>query len=264
MSNYPAKFLPLYFMVIFLSVSVLYAENESSSMIRSQARSYRQQGWELQTEGDTEAAFACYQKAILLDPNYAVAYNDAGVLLEAMGQPEQAKQMYLKAIEVAPDYPNSYSNLALLYEEEKDYTNAIICWIKRATLGESQDPWTEAARKRLEDIARIYPEAYYDIGQQHKENLQRLEISKVPTQGLGLLRIEEPKEVNLFDEYTAAQIERPDNKARALQHLALAKRSFTRGQYVAALKEATVAEYLDSSNEEISAFVGEIRKKLLK
>ena len=265
MSNYPAKFFPFYLVValIFLFIPGFCAQSELTE-IQKQAIMYRQQGWQLQEEGKIDEALSYYQKATVLDPNYVMAYNDTGVIFEAMGYPEQAKQMYLKAIEIDSDYPNSYSNLALLYEEEKDYTNAILCWIKRATFGGSQDAWAEVARKRLENIARVYPEAYRDIGERYKENLQQLEVSKVPTEGLELLRVEEPKKINLFDEYTTSQSQIIDNKTRALQHLALAKQSFARGQYVAALKEATVAEYFDSSNAEISAFVYTIRKKLLK
>jgi len=264
MPNNPAKFLPFYFTVavVFLSLPGFCAQSESPIVMYKEARAYRQQGWELQTKGDIEGALSCYQKAIMLDPNYAIAYNDVGVILETLGQPEQAKQIYLKALEAAPDYPNTYSNLALLYEDQKDYTNAVICWVKRAVLGQSWDPWTKAARKRLEDIARIYPEAFQAIGEQYKENLQQLEdTDKVSSEGLGVLRPEEPQEISLFSEDAA---QKPDNKERALQHLALAKQNFASGQYVVALKEATVAEYLDSSNKEISSFVDEVRRKLLK
>jgi tetratricopeptide (TPR) repeat protein len=283
MSNYPAKFLPFYLMaaLIILFIPAFCAQSELTE-IQKQAIVYRQQGWQLQQEGKIDEALSYYQKATVLDPNYVMAYNDTGVIFEAMGYPERAKQMYLKAIEIDPDYPNSYSNLALLYEEEKDYTNAILYWIRRATFGGSQDAWAEVARKRLENIARVYPEAYRDIGERYKENLQQLnlaqpslsvtpealpqlDISKLPTYEIELPRTKEsPSEVSLFRERVTSGSQMPDNKTRALQHLALAKQSFARGQYVAALKEATVAEYFDSSNAEISAFVYTIRKKLLK
>ena len=57
---------------------------------------------------------------------------------------------------------------------------------------------------------------------------------------------------------------KPDNKKLAQEHLTLAKENFSQGKYVEALKEATMAEYLDSSNAEISAFVETVRKRLLK
>jgi tetratricopeptide (TPR) repeat protein len=329
MLNYPAKFLPFYLVValIFLFIPGFCAQIELTE-IQKQAIMYRQQGWHLQEEGKIDEALTYYQKATLLDPNYVMAYNDTGIILEAMGYPEQAEQMYLKAIKVDPNYPDSYSNLALLYEEEKDYSNAILYWIKRATFGGSGDAWAEAARKRLEDIARVYPEAFSGIGGQSKENpqqlnvaqpslnlkqpreslevipealpqlevsklptqevaqpslsplesrlpressevipeaLPQLDVSKLPTSEIELPRTEKtPSEVSLFREQVIPESQMVDNKTRALQHLTLAKQNFARGQYVAALKEATVAEYFDSSNAEISTFVNTIRQKLLK
>ena len=149
--------------------------------------------------------------------------------------------MYLKAIEIAPNYPNSYSNLALLYEGQKDYANALLYWIKRSTLGNPEDPWTEIARKRLEDILRLTPEAYNKVRQQYKENL--------------------PPQKGLSNEDTTFNID--TNKIAALIYLARAKENFSKGDYISALKEATIAEYLDSSNAEISAFINKISKAML-
>ncbi len=263
MSNYPAKFLPLYLtLMVFLSLPAFCAGKESAEMLQKQARDYRQQGWLFQERGDLESAMICYQKAMLADPNYAVAYNDVGVILEGLDQPEEAKQMYLKAIEVDPHYPNSYSNLALLYEAEKNYTNAVICWIQRTVLGGINDPWTEAARKRLQDIAEIYPQAFKSLGEEGEKHIQELDVSKLPPpEEPKLSEFPEPAQADFVSESTPPKA---DNKKLAEEHLMLAKESFNHGQYVSALKEATMAEYLDSSNKEISAFVDTVRKKLLK
>jgi len=226
---------------------------EELSYLQEQARSYRSEGLELQERQDFNGASADYQKAILLDPNYVEAYNDLGIIYEAKGWIEEARKMYLKAIEIAPNYPNSYSNLALLYESQKDYTNAILCWVKRAMLGYPGDPWAEAASKRLEDIARVYPEAYREIGNQYRENIQQLGVGQLPSS----------EKITLFKEEAPSYTQEPDPKNRALQYLNRAKESFSQGQYVTALKEATTAEYLDPSSPEISAFVDRVRKALL-
>lgn len=224
---------------------------------QEQATLYRNEGLELQERQDFEGAIGSYQKAILLDPSFVEAYNDLGIIYEAMGWTEEAQKVYLKAIEINPNYPNSYSNLALLYESQKDYTHAILYWIKRAVLGDSSDPWAEAARKRLEDIARIYPETYSQIGSQYRDNLQRLGTSRSLSP-----EFQSPK-ITLFSEETALNRQESEPKTRALQYLARAKESFSKGDYVTALKEATTAEYLDSSNPEISAFVDRVRQALL-
>ena len=220
------------------------------TFFKEQATLYRNEGLKLQERQDFNGAMGSYQKAILLDPSFVEAYNDLGIIYEAMGWTEEAQNVYLKAIEINPNYPSSYSNLALLYESQKDYTHAILYWIKRAVLGDSSDPWAEAARKRLEDIARIQPEAYSQIGNQYRESLQRLGTSRSP-------------KITLFSEETALNRQESDPSSRALQYLARAKDKFSRGDYVTALKEATTAEYLDSSNPEISAFVDKVRQALL-
>jgi len=359
MSNYPAKLFPFYLIVALFSFATpVFCQDDQPATLQTEAKIYRDQGLQLQQEGNIEEALSYYQKALIIDPNYAAVYNDIGILLEARDRPEQARYMYLKAIEVAPDYPNSYSNLALLYEDEKDYTNAILNWIKRASMGGPQDPWAEAARKRLEDIAHAYPEAYSKIGQQqlqyteqeskHEEefrpkqeelakkkedkerqleedNAKREEEFQAKQEELAkkkedkerqleedkakreeefqakqeeLARLKEEKQRQLEEAKAKREEERQakqeeiakkkegkarqteflepqeapqasedtalDNKTRALNYLARAKKSFSKGEYVAALKDATIAGYLDSSNTEISAFVDKIRKAILR
>jgi tetratricopeptide (TPR) repeat protein len=240
---YPSKvlsFLYLILLLFFLSNPSLFANQDDLTEMQKQARIYRIQGWDLQDQGRAEEAISCYQKAILLDPSYVVAYNDLGIAFEREGWTERAKQMYLEAIKIAPDYPNSYTNLALLYEEQRDYSNAALYWTRRAFLGEATDPWKEAAMKRFEDITRAYPEFYNKI------------------------QIQAPiKNVTLFEEETKPEDQKQDNKSRALSYLSRAKESFSQGQYVTALKYATIAEYIDSSNSEISSFVEQVRKTLL-
>jgi len=148
--------------LFFFTVSAACAQTESTEA-QKQAKLYRNKGWALQKKGDLDAALSYYQKAVFLDPTYVVAYNDVGIIFEAKGWIEKAREAYLRAIEIAPDYPNSYSNLALLYEGQKKYADAVGCWTKRIMYGQPSDPWTEAARKRVEDIARIYLEAYNKV-----------------------------------------------------------------------------------------------------
>lgn len=166
-----SSFLP-YLIITFTCLFYLtaFSAPEDLTALQKQARDYREKGWQLQKENELEEALVYYQKAILTDPGYPLPYNDAGVILEALGQAQEAKKLYIKAIEMDPDYPNTYTNLALLYENERDYANAILCWIKRANLGGPADPWAEVARRRLEDIARAYPEAYNKIGSQNRRN----------------------------------------------------------------------------------------------
>ena len=120
--------------------------------LQKQARAYRDEGLRAQEIGNLEQAVIWYQKAIELDPAYAVAYNDLGILYEAGGAMDRAEGSYLKAIKVDPTYMSPYTNLAIFYENKRDLDKAAFYWKKRADLGSPFDPWTQKARQRLNDI----------------------------------------------------------------------------------------------------------------
>ncbi|MEI6632096.1 MAG: tetratricopeptide repeat protein, partial [bacterium] len=252
MSKHPAKLFSFYLITIgALSLCLglnLCAAKELSPM-QEQALNYRDRGLELQRQGNLEEALSFYQKALLACPEYTVAYNDAGVILEGLGRIEEAKEMYFKAIKVDPDYVNSYSNLAIIYEGEGNYTEALNYWMKRATFGAPDDPWTEAARRRIDDITEAYPEAYSASSQQFKSRLMASEREVVSL------------DMNAEEAAVVSQ-QNLDNRTRAANYLKRAKDNFAKGQYVEALKEATYAEYLDpDDNLMIKSFIGQVRKK---
>jgi tetratricopeptide (TPR) repeat protein len=248
MSNFPSKQNPLYLIAFLLFLSFPgFCGQEALNSSQKQARAYREQGVKLQKEGNISGAITSYQKALLLDPNYVVLYNDVGIMLEAKGEIEQAKDMYLKAIEIAPNYPNSYTNLALLCEGQKDYANAIVYWIKRVTLGDPEDPWTEVARDRLQAIVRASAKSYDKVGKEYGEDLGQQNAESKP---------EEP-----LDEDAASGKE--IDRVRSIEYLDRAKETFAKGDYMAALNEANIAEYLDPSNTKISVFIEKVRKQIL-
>lgn len=264
----------------FLAAFVLLASGQAFSFsgsklqatLQDQACAYRAEGLRYQQEGNLELASSCYQKAISLNPNFVEAYNDLGILYEANGRLEKAKDMYLRAIEVCPNYPSSYANMALLYEGQGDYINAVLYWIKRATLGGPGDPWADKARKRLEGIASVYPEAYGRIEARYKANLQKEMLQASPT-GAAVVYSDLDSDlyqsdssdvpVTLFEDELTEEQRSLDNRSRAITYLTRARESYDKGEYVTALKEATVAEYLDSSNKEISSFIEQVRRTLL-
>ncbi len=120
--------------------------------LQKKARVYRSQGWEFQRAGDIDRAMSSYKNAIASDPAYAVAYNDLGVIYETKGLLDLAEENYLKAVNIDPYYLSAYSNLALLYEQKHQLDKADFYWRRRVELGCTGDPWTEKAKKHLEDI----------------------------------------------------------------------------------------------------------------
>ena len=117
-----------------------------------ESRVYRSRGWEFQQFGDIDKAMEFYKKAIASDPNYAVPYNDLAVIYEKKGRLDLAEKNYLKSIDIDPYYLSAYSNLALLYEAEEQFDKAVFFWKKRLELGCTGDPWTEEAKKHLENL----------------------------------------------------------------------------------------------------------------
>lgn len=107
-------------------------EKITADLYAEDAQKYRAQGLEAQKRGDLNTAFKFYQKAIELDPNYAVIYNDLGVIYETKGEFDRAEENYHKAIRIDPRYLSPYSNLALMYENKRDFKTAASYWQKRS------------------------------------------------------------------------------------------------------------------------------------
>ena len=131
---------------------------EGATRGRSQeARVFRDQGYQAQQQGDFQTAIRYYEQAIQADPAYATPYNDLGAVYETLGQPEQAKEAYRVCLKANPSYPDAYANLAALYEAQGDTMTAASYWKRRAQLGSPDDPWTQKARQRWEELAKGDP-----------------------------------------------------------------------------------------------------------
>ena len=206
------------------------APTEVSGALSDQARRYREEGLENQRLGNIPAAMALYQKAIALDPSYAVAYNDLGVIYEAAGFPERAKESYFRAIKVDPSYLSSYSNIALFYEEQRDLERAAFYWAKRAELGPIDDPWTQKAANRFKDIRAVLSNR--PVADAREEDV------------LGLI-----KDVATYKSaFTKA------DKAQSQNHLRKAEKYYKKRKLTAAIKEAYEAKDLDQSSTEVKEF----------
>ena len=68
------------------------------------------------TLGRHDEAIGCFEKAIELDPDYAVAHHDKGLSLAALGLYDKAIGCFEKAIELDPDYAVAHNNKKLLLE----------------------------------------------------------------------------------------------------------------------------------------------------
>ncbi|MFA6357603.1 MAG: tetratricopeptide repeat protein [Candidatus Omnitrophota bacterium] len=230
------KFLITLFAVlsVFCFVDLLFAKPQSDEEVYTmqiQAREYREEGLKYQNLGDLIEAKGWYQKAITLDPNYAVAYNDLGVIYEAEGSLDQAEDNYLKAVKIDPVYSSAYANLALFYENKRNLDKAEFYWAKRAGLGSLDDPWTQKAVNRLKDIRLVlYGRPFNDEREEEVIGLTKDVVADKAT----------------FDK---------DDKSLAQVHFQKAKQSFKEDDLATAIKEALDAQYLDQDNKEIEVFI---------
>lgn len=229
---------------ILFATSFLFAQvpnpEKNLSELQKEARSYRQEGFELQHIGNMDDAMSVYQKAIEMDPSYAVAYNDLGIIYEAKGFIDQAEECYLKSIEISPNYLSAYSNLALLYEGKRDLDKAAFYWRKRIQLGKPNDPWTKKARERLKDINLVLSDKPID------ENMREQEV------------VELMREVAI-----QKAILRKDDKELSKSHFEKAKQSYEKKDYATAIKEALDAQQLNPADKEIKKFIDKVQTRAL-
>lgn len=214
--------------------------------LQKEARTYYLEGVSCQSKGDLDTAMQLYQKAIILDPFLDAAYNDLGILYEANLDPERAEGAYLKAIEINPRLLGAYSNLASLYESRRDLQKAAYYWQKRADMGLADDPWTQKAQQRIEDIRMVLavnPESY---------KLQKETLSMTASVNQDKARQKARKELL-----------KKDDKAKAMDCLEQARALYYKGDEVAALKVAIDAQQLDSGNDEIQEFVDHVQNRVL-
>jgi len=213
-------------------------EDDDLFPMRRMAREYRSQGAAAQGGGNYQAALSFYQRAVYADPLYATAYNDLGIAAEALGNIGAAEEAYKMAIMVDPGYLGAYFNLASLYQGQRKLELAATYWEKRIDLGDPNDPWTERARERLNDV-------YYALGKD-------IDV------------VQEDKSVDLaLDIAYQKELIRADDSVAAQAYLGRARGHYQRDELAEAFKDAISAMQLDPRDEEISEFVEKIQLRLL-
>jgi len=220
-------------------------KKDSFTELENSARVYRAQGYEFQNMGDFDSALALYQKAVELDPKYAIAYNDLGIIYEAKGDTDRAEESYLKAVKIDPYFLSAYSNLAILYENKRDLEKAAYYWQKRFELGKNDDPWKERARNRMEDIRMVLSS---NPAQEAKEK-EALRMAS----GVAMKKQKASRKMQGLDK----------NIILSQKHFEKAKKYYLKRDYAGAFKEALDAAYLDPSNKEINSFIEKVQSEAL-
>lgn len=218
--------------LLVLPVFSSYGEND----LDERAKSYREEGYCLQSKGDLKGAFMFYQKAIQLEPLYVEVYNDLGVLYEGTGEDEKVVQMYSKALELDPQYLSAYTNLAFFYEKKGDIEQASYYWQKRYELGEEGEYWWQVAGQHLDQL-NAYPP--FVKARQEKAAKQL---------GADLSYKREQARLKIVEE--------------ARLRFETGSSLFLKGDYAAAIREFQIVKFIDSSDGgEIKAKAEEFLKK---
>ena len=218
---------------------VLPKEEENLTELQIEARQYHAEGLEFQNNGEVDSAMAFYQKAVVLDPFYAVAYNDLGIIYEANGLPQRAEESYIKAMNIDPQLLSAYSNLAMLYESRRDLRQAAYYWQKRAEMGLVNDPWTQKAQRRFSDIDTVLS----DRPVEDNKEKETIELLTTVMNDKALLK--------------------KDDAAQAREYMSKARVLYSKGDDVTALKTAIDAQQLDPANDEIEQFVDQVQHRVL-
>lgn len=218
-------------------------ENQNLTGLQEQARIHRAKGLEAQYVGQIAEAIRFYEKAIVYDPSYVELYNDLGVVYEMRGWQDKALDFYLQAIAIDPNYLPAYTNLAAIYEERGDLKTAAGYLQKRVRLGLPDDPWTQKARERLENIGYSVEDIARELKQEEVIDLikEMMAYSPEPIPLAGGAR---------------------DKKQKAIEYLNNAKLKLKRGNITAALNDLGIAAHLDPANRQIDQVLEEVRNEL--
>ena len=93
-------------------------------------KEYFDRGLKKRRAGDYEGAIVDLNKAIQLDPNFAVAYNNRGSAYNDLKQYDKAIVDYTKAIQLDPNYAVAYNNRGNAYYFLEHYDKAIADYTK--------------------------------------------------------------------------------------------------------------------------------------
>lgn len=96
-------------------LSALAAGQESGASPPTTAQEYLQRGEKRAGAHDWKGAFADYNTALQLKPDYAEAYNDRGHAYYWTGDARKAIADFTRAIELRPNYPNAFNNRGAAY-----------------------------------------------------------------------------------------------------------------------------------------------------
>ena len=100
------------------------------------AMAYNDRGIAYRWKGQYDQAISDHNKALEINSRYAEAYNSRGVAYYTKGQHDKAISDYNKAIEINPRYAYAYNNRGVAYDAKGNMKKACSDWKWACELGE--------------------------------------------------------------------------------------------------------------------------------
>lgn len=75
-------------------------------------------------QGNLDVAMECYRKAASINPNYAAAFSNIGVAFYRLGYLKEAVEYFEKAIELDPKFDRAYDNKVAVLMEKGEHSRA--------------------------------------------------------------------------------------------------------------------------------------------
>jgi tetratricopeptide (TPR) repeat protein len=76
-------------------------------------------------QGNLDEAMECYRKATSINPNYAAAFSNIGVAFYRLGHVKEAVEYFEKAIELDPKFDRAYDNKVVALIEKGEHNRAL-------------------------------------------------------------------------------------------------------------------------------------------
>ena len=113
-------------------------------------------GRDLQQQGELRGAIECYERAIAIAPNYAIAYSNLGVVKQQIGLLPEAIAYYRQALAIDPNLAEILSNLGSALADAGETAEAIAVYDRALTLNPNcAEAWINLglARENQGDLA---------------------------------------------------------------------------------------------------------------
>lgn len=104
-------------------------------------------------QGDLQAAKACFEAVVQLDPTLVIGHHNLGMTCKALGQFGAAIEHYQRAIQLNPGYAEAYQNLGVVWLKLGRVSESLAAFQRAIDLHQQQNsPEADRLRRGLRDM----------------------------------------------------------------------------------------------------------------